>query len=258
MKKIILIPIVACLGFSGAVIAQEQIQQNGQNETHRTSDIIQVVQNPEPQNRVNINAVGSQEVDQDYLTISLSYTEQGSDAKTVQKNVSEVVNAAIAKAKEKSDGDTFKVSTSNFTVYPNYNDKQKINKWSGQGTITLEGTDFATISEMSTNLDKMVVTNISLGLSPEKQKELKNETVKMAIDNFKEEAATTAEMFGFKNYKIKEVSVSYNQPNYGLFKARAMSAPVPEAAMNDMNEPLTVSPGKQQVEARVSGSIEMN
>lgn len=248
MKKILLTMIIS--GF----IATPAIAQDNNEENNNSTQIIKVVGANESNNRVSLNAVGQQDVDQNYLTMTLSYTANGADSKSTQQELTQKISAAIKKAKNYENGEKVKVKSGQFSVYPRYQ-KQNIIGWTGQGSVIIEGTDFSNISKAASELDGLVISNISMSVSPELNKSLQSETINKAISNFKQDAQRITEQFGFSKYTIKEVSVSYDQPQR-VFRGEMMAMAKADSLGSSPNE-LTVEPGKTTLTATVSGSIEM-
>lgn len=255
-KKILLLSILSALTATSYAQTTSPTQNVSPTNTVPTS-VIQVMSPTDSNNRVNLNAVGRQEVDQDNLIIRLSYTNQGNDAKSVQDALTKEISASLQQAKKYENQKNLMVKSGQFSVYPKY-EKQQLVSWIGQGEIILEGQDLALVSRVASELNttnNMVIAGINLGLSNEKSESLKEQTVQQAITNFKLEAQKITQMFGFRNYRIKEVSVNYNQPIVG-YRAAPMMAKAGMA--NDMAvESIRVEPGKTMIEANVNGSIEM-
>ena len=253
-NKILLLSILSAL--TATSYAQTQAPTMNQVNAVPTS-VIQVVSPADSNNRVNLNAVGRQEVDQDNLIIRLTYTNQGNDAKSVQDALTKEISSSLQQAKKYENQKNLIVRSGQFSVYPKY-EKQQLVSWVGQGEIILEGQDLALVSRVASELNttnNMVISSINLGLSNEKSESLKEQTVQQAISNFKLEAQKITQMFGFRNYRIKEVSVNYNQPVMG-YRAAPMMAKSGMAA--DMAvESVRIEPGKTVIEANVNGSIEM-
>lgn len=249
MNKVILASLIS-FSLTGAAFAAETPEQN---TVQNGSQVIRVVGANEVSNRVSLSAIGQKEVDQNYLTMTLSYTADGVSSKNVQQELSQKISAAIEKAKTYEDSDKFRVKSGQFSVYPKYQ-KQKIMGWTGQGSVILEGTDFDKISKAASEMEGLVISDIGTSVSPELSKSQQAETTNQAISNFKQDAQRITEQFGFSKYTIKEVSVSYEQP------ARVFRGPMMAMAkadsMQESNE-LTVQPGKTNLTATVSGTIEM-
>lgn len=251
MKKILLTMIIS--GLTAAPAFADEIANTPNNQTQ--TQVIKVVGANDVQNRVNLNAVGQQDVDQNYLTMTLSYTANGNDSKSTQQELTQKISAAIKQAKTHEDGDKLKVKSGQFSVYPRYQ-KQNIIGWTGQGNVIIEGTDFASISKAAAELEGLVISNIGMSVSPELSKSLQAETTSKAIANFKQDAQKITEQFGFTKYNIKEVSVSYDQP-VRVFRGEMMAMAKADSLSNAPAE-LTVEPGKTTLTATVSGTIEMS
>lgn len=249
MKKIIIASLIS-LSLTVSAANAETLEQNTQPSN---SQVIKVVGANESNNRVNINATGQQEVDQNYLTMTLSYTSDGNNSKSVQQELTQKISAAIKKAKDQEDGEKLQVKSGQFSVYPRYQ-KQNIIGWTGQGSVILEGTDFEKISKVASELDGLVISDINTSVSPSLSKSKQLETTNQAISNFKDEAQNITEQFGFTHYTIKEISVSYDQPSR-VFRAPLMAMAKADS-VQESNE-LNVQPGKTNLVATVSGSIEM-
>ena len=107
MKKILLTMIIS--GLTAAPAFADEITNTPNNQTQ--TQIIKVVGANDVQNRVNLNAVGQQDVDQNYLTMTLSYTANGNDSKSTQQELTQKISAAIKQAKTHEDGDKLKVKS---------------------------------------------------------------------------------------------------------------------------------------------------
>lgn len=203
----------------------------------------------EEQNVVNIQSSAETNVEQNYLTMTLSYSASGQKSELVQNEVAEKINAALAYAKKSEKDDSFKVKSGQFGIYPKYQDQNVIG-WTGTGSVILEGTDFSLITKVASEIDGLTVSNIQTTVSPELIKERKNQTVEAAIENFKFEAMRTAKQFGFDTYQIKSISINYDQPNFYPRAETMMMARAPMAKAAP-----TVEAGEQTISANVSGSI---
>lgn len=211
-----------------------------------------------PQNVVQLSAAGSVEVMQDWLTITLSASEEGSNAAAVQKRLQQVVDAALAVAKPQAREDGMEVRTSGFGVYPRTSSKDgKISGWQGRAQLVLQGKDFERITSTATKVPGMQVASVAFGLSKEGRAKVEGEAQNQAIEQFKARAAGLAKAFGFGSYSLREVAVHSNETgmrpyaNQGMMLKASMAADGAEAA------PLAVEAGKTQVEVQVSGSVQL-
>jgi predicted secreted protein len=202
-----------------------------------------------------ISASGQMDVPQDWLTMTLTTTREGSDATAVQTQLRQAVDAALAVAKPALVSKQMEVRTGSFGVYPRYGSNGRITGWQGSAELVLEGRDFLRISSTAGKTASMGVGQVTFSLSREAQQELETEAQAMAIERFKARASEVAKGFGFSNYTLREVSVSSadqsERPAYG----RAMSA---QAKVSMSSEaPLPVEAGKSVVTVTVSGSIQL-
>ena len=206
-------------------------------------------------NVVVISASGQLDVPQDWLTMTLSTSRDGSDAATVQSQLRKAVDAALAIAKPAAAAKQMDVRTGSFGVYPRHGSNGRITGWQGSAELVLEGRDFLKISSTAGKIPSMGVGQVVFSLSREAQQKLESEAQAMAIERFKARASEVAKGFGFSNYTLREVSVSSadqgDRPVYG----RAMAAQAKASMASDA--PLPVEAGKSQVTVTVSGSIQL-
>ena len=203
-------------------------------------------------NVVVISASGQLDVPQDWLTMTLSTSRDGSDAATVQTQLRLAVDAALAIAKPAAAAKQMDVRTGSFGVYPRHGSNGRITGWQGSAELVL---DFLKISSTAGKIPSMGVGQVVFSLSREAQQKLESEAQAMAIERFKARASEVAKGFGFSNYTLREVSVSSadqgDRPVYG----RAMAAQAKASMASDA--PLPVEAGKSQVTVTVSGSIQL-
>lgn len=212
---------------------------------------------PNIQNIITLNAVGQTEVQQDYLSLILGTSIQGTDANQVQEQLTKTINKALTQAKgvveaNKGKKDAISVKTSVFAVTPKY-DKQHIVGWNGIASITLEGKDFNLITQTASEIPDLTVKNIQFSLSDEATEKVRKETTEKAINNFKANSADLTKQFGFNTYQIKEVNVMFNLN--GFIPRNVPMMAMAKSSMDMANESIQVESSKVNVEATVSGSI---
>lgn len=208
-----------------------------------------------PANVVVISASGQLDVPQDWLTLTLSTSRDGSDAATVQNQLRQAVDAALAIAKPAAAAKQMDVRTGSFGVYPRHGSNGRITGWQGSAELVLEGRDFLRISSTAGKIPSMGIGQVAFSLSSEAQQKLESEAQAMAIERFKARASEVAKGFGFSHYTLREVSVSSadqgERPVYG----RPMAAQAKVSMASDA--PLPVEAGKSQVTVTVSGSVQL-
>lgn len=206
-----------------------------------------------PQNVLHLSASGQVEVPQDLLTLTLSTTREGADAASVQAELRQAVDSALAEAKQSVEPGQLDARSGSFGVYPRHARDGRISGWQGRAEIVLEGRDFSRITQTAARMSSMTIGGLFFSLSREQRARVEAEAQLQAIERFKQKAAEIAQAFGFGAYTLREVSISSSdggapQPRmYGM--AQEMRAAAADA-------PVAVEPGKSLVQVTVSGSVQ--
>ncbi|QNP59647.1 SIMPL domain-containing protein [Paenacidovorax monticola] len=215
-------------------------------------------QNPSsaaPQNVVQLSATGTVEVEQDLLVLTLGTSKEAADAATVQAQLKQALDAALAEAKRQAQPGQLDVRTGPFGLYPRYNKDGKISGWQGRAELVLEGRDFARITGAAGKIQTMAISQIAFGLSREARAKVEGEAQTQAIEQFKARATELARGFGFSGYTLREVAVNSNEMVPGP-RPRMMAMEAKAASFSDA-APVPVEAGKAQVVVNVSGSVQM-
>ena len=208
---------------------------------------------PPPQGVLSLTASASVEVTKDLLAITFSTTKEGADANAVQAQLKQALDAALAEAKKAARPGQLEVQTGTFSLYPRYAPKGGISGWQGTAEIVVEGRDMAAIGQLSGRITTMTVARVAHRLSREATQKVEGEVVAEAIARYRAKATEYAKQFGYAGYSIREVNVSTSEPQPGpvpMMRAQA-------ATMSSAGEALSVEPGKAQVTANVSGTVQM-
>ncbi|MGV8804328.1 MAG: SIMPL domain-containing protein [Polaromonas sp.] len=206
-----------------------------------------------PSNVAQLSASGSVEVQQDLLLISMNTMRDGSDAATVQNQLRQALETALAQARQAAAPGQMDVRTGNFSLYPRYGKDGKINGWQGTTELVLEGRDFPRITSTAGKLQTLTLANVSFALSREQRARVEAEAQGMAIERFKVKAGEVVKQFGLGSYTLREVSINANDQGYTPRpRMMAMSA---KSEMADA--PIPVEAGKSTVMVTVSGSVQM-
>jgi predicted secreted protein len=215
--------------------------------------LAQAAQPEVPANVVSLSASGHLEVPQDWLTVMLSTTKEGADAATVQNQLKQAVDAALATAQAQARPQQLEVRTGNLRLYPRYGSNGRISGWQGQAELVLEGRDIARVSEVAGRVQTMSVSSMGFSLSRDARLALESQVQAQAIERFRARAAEVAKGFGFSGYTLREVSVSSaDMPERPVPRMMAMEA---KAAASDM--PVPTAAGTATVSVTVSGSVQL-
>ncbi len=212
-----------------------------------------------PQNVVNLSAEASREVPQDLIAITLGATREGSEAATVQAQLRQALDTALAEARKAVRPGQLELRTGAFNLMPRYATKPGaapvISGWQGRAELVIEGSDTAAISQLAGRLTGLTVARVGFGLSREARDKVETEVAAQAIARFKARAEAHAQQFGFASYSLREVSVNGGESS-GPPQPMYRQAAAPMAAMAEQAQP--VEPGKTTVSVSVNGSIQLS
>ena len=207
---------------------------------------------PQPQNVVQLSANGSVEVQQDLLVLSMNSVKEAPDAATVQNQLKQALDVALAEAKKSAVPGQMDVRTGNFSLYPRYAKDGKISSWQGTAELVLEGRDFSRISTTAGKIQTLTMGSVTFGLSREQRKKVETEAQAIAIDQFKAKAAEIARGFGFGGYTLREININANDQG-GIPRPRVMAM----AKSASADEAVPVEAGKNTVVVTVSGGVQL-
>jgi predicted secreted protein len=206
-----------------------------------------------PQGVVALAASASTEVTKDLLSVTLTTTREGQEAGTVQSQLKQALDAALAEARKVAKPGQVEVQTGNFALYPRYAPKGGISGWQGTAELVIEGRDMPAIGQLAGRITTLTVGRVSYGLSRELREKAEGEVTALAIARYRARATDYAKQFGYTGYAIREVNVNSAEPvAYAaapLMRAKAMSA--------SADESLPVEAGKATVTVSVNGTVQL-
>lgn len=209
---------------------------------------------PPPVNVVSLTATASMEVDKDWLTVVFNTTKEASEAATVQSQLKQALDTALAEAKKAARAGQVEVQTGAFSLSPRYTNKGSISGWQGSTELIVQGRDMAAISQLTGRIQGLTIARVGFSLSREARAKVDADITAEAIGRFRARAEAVSKQFGFAGYTVREVSVSSDQngaqPPMALSRSRVLSA-------NMVEEALPVEAGKALVTATVNGSVQM-
>jgi len=213
---------------------------------------------PTPDGVLGLSASASVEVQKDVLAITFSTTKDGADANTVQSQLKQALDAALAEARRSARPGEVDVQTGNFALYPRYapptsSGRASISGWQGSAELVVQGRDVAAISQLCAGITTMTIARVEYRLSREASQKVEGDVAAQAIAAFRAKAAVYAKQFGYGSVAIREVSVQTSEPMPGPQPMMRMQA----QAVGVAAEPLPVEPGKALVSAHVNGTVQM-
>jgi predicted secreted protein len=218
---------------------------------------------PPPQNVVTLNASATLEVPKDWLSVTFSTTREGPDAATVQSQLRQALETALAEARKVTKPGQVEVQTGGFSLFPRYappTPKQAaagqaggISGWQGNTELIVEGRDTQAIAQLTARIQTLSIARVGSSLSREAREKVEGDVTAQAITRFRGRAEAVSKQFGFAGYSVREVAVSGDTPQGGpVLYARAMSV---RAVAEDASLP--VEAGKATVTVTVSGSVQL-
>lgn len=208
---------------------------------------------PPLQGVVSLSSSASIEVTKDLLNVVMTTTREGQDAATVQSQLKQALDAALAEARKVARPGQLEVQTGNFSLYPRYAAKGGINGWQGSAELVIEGKDMPAIGQLTGRIGTMTIGRVGYGVSRELREKVEGEVTAQAIARYRAKAADYAKLFGYTGYAIREVNVGGSEPQMyapaPMLRAKTMSASADEA--------LPVEAGKATIVVNVNGSVQL-
>ena len=206
---------------------------------------------PAPPGVASLSASATAEVTKDLLTVTLGTAREGGDAATVQSQLKQALDAALAEAKKAARPGQLDVQTGNFQVSPRYTSKGTTAGWQGSAELVIEGRDMAAIGQLTGRITTLTISRVAYNLSRELREKVEGDVSAQAIGRFRAKAAEYAKNFGYTGYAVREVNVSTNEQSPGRPMPMARSMAV------QSDDALPVEPGKGTVVVSVNGSVQM-
>ena len=209
---------------------------------------------PPPQGVVSLTSSATAEVTKDLLTLSLATTKEGQDAASVQSQLKQALDAALAEAKKSVKPGQLDVQTGNFSLQPRYTNKGVINGWLGTAELIVEGRDMQGIGQLTGRITTLTISGVSYNISRELREKTEGEVAAQAIARYRAKAADYAKQFGYAGYAVREVNVQSNE--VGPIRPMAQYSRAMAASVSS-DSALAVEPGRGNVTITVNGTVQM-
>lgn len=203
-------------------------------------------------NRISFSVEAKTQVDNNEMRATLTKTTEAKTAKEIAKTLNDTINNALAIAKKYPD---VIATTGRHSTYPRYGSNDNISGFTGNASIQIKSQNFEQSSQLIADLQTMMaLDHLSFNVSDKSQDNLKKQLTLDAAKQFQQEAATIAQVFGAKDYKIVNVQLGDNDNYYSHAIPTAMSM-----ARNESTdiENLNLESGKATLSYNASGTIEL-
>jgi predicted secreted protein len=196
---------------------------------------------------VTVSASASATVANDQLRASLRAEADNVSAATAAGEVNGRITRALARAK----GITgIAVQTSGYSSYQ-VSERDRPARWRVSQTITLEGRDFAALTNLVSALQSevgLVIGGLQFSVSDQAQREAEDALALQAIRQWQERAARAARGLGFANWRPGRVSVQTGGDMRPRYEARMAAAPPAGGGA-----PVAFEAGSTEITVTVSG-----
>jgi len=200
-------------------------------------------------NLVNLSAQAEREVANDTITAVLAADSEGADPAALADGV----NRAMRDALKTAEGfRNVRTRSLNYQTWPVY-DKQRIARWRVRQELRLESRDFAQATELIGRLQAtLVVSALTVGLSPEARKQAEDALIMEALAAFHERAGIVRDAQKAKGYRVKDLQVGTG----GGAQPRMYAAQRGGVAASSVAPP-SVEPGASVIHVGIGGTIQL-
>lgn len=198
-------------------------------------------------NLVTLNAQAEREVPNDLLSAVLAAEAEGADPAQIANEVNRAMQQALAIAK------TYRgvnARSGSYQTYPIY-DKNRVTRWRARQELRLDSADFAALTQLIGKLQaSLVVTGMTLSVSPEARRQAEHALIPEALAAFDERARLVRDAMKAKGHRVRDIQISGSEPVRPVFAAaRSMAA--------QSMVPPAVEPGTTRILITVSGTVQL-
>jgi len=252
-----LLPAFRTLALAGGVALFAVLSADAQTQAQAQAQ-------PQPANVVALSASASVEVVNDWLTLVLSTSREGTEANAVQAQLRQALDGALAEARKVARPGQLEVQTGQFSLFPRYAPPTQrssgavtpggITGWQGNTELIIQGRDTQAITQLAGRINSLTVARVGFSLSREARDKVEASVTTQAIERFRERAGAVTRAFGMGSYTLREVQVSGDEPAQPM-QRNLMRAQESSLAMAD--NALPVEAGNATVSVNVSGTVQL-
>jgi uncharacterized protein YggE len=198
---------------------------------------------------VNLNAVSSEDVDNDMVRLNWQVQIQAGTANEAMTAVNTVLEKSIKGLSGNTDISKLR---NNIQTYPQYGKDRTIQTWQGVGSLTFEMPVSALKNQKSLNVaEGLTLSNLEYFPSDARIEQSREKLLQSAMKEFQTKARVAAKGFGKTGYTIGEVSINdENQGSPGGPRMYATSADMMSKAVE-----VTPAAGSSRLSVSVNGRV---
>ncbi|MCR2746946.1 SIMPL domain-containing protein [Limnobacter parvus] len=197
----------------------------------------------------NLNAVSSEDVDNDMVRLNWQVQIQAGTANEAMNAINTVLEKSINNLNKNKDISKLK---NNIQTYPQYAKDRKIQSWQGVGSLTFEMPVQALKAQKNLNVaDGLTLSNLEYFPSDARIEQSREKLLQSAMKEFQDKATVVAKGFGSSGYTLGEISINdENQGSPGYPRMYAASADM-------MSKGMEVAPaaGSSKLSVSVNGRV---
>ncbi len=198
---------------------------------------------------VNLNAVSSEEVDNDMVRLNWQVQIQAATANEAMSAINSVLERSIANLSKNKDISKLK---NNLQTYPQYGENQIIQTWQGVGSLTFEMPVQALKNQKVLNVaEGLTLSNLEYFPSDSRIEKSREKLLELAMKEFQNKAQVVTKGFGKTAYTLGEVSINdENQSSPGYPRMYAAAADMRSKGME-----VAPAAGSSRVSVSVNGRV---
>ncbi|MBU0783774.1 MAG: SIMPL domain-containing protein [Gammaproteobacteria bacterium] len=198
---------------------------------------------------VNLNAVSSEDVDNDMVRLNWQVQIQAGTANEAMTAINTVLEKSI---RGLSGNTSISKLRNNIQTYPQYGKDRSIQTWQGVGTLTFEMPVQALKNQKNLNVaEGLTLNNLEYFPSDARIEQSREKLLQSAMKEFQNKASVAAKGFGKTGYTIGEVSINdENQGSPGYPRMYAASADMMAKGVE-----VTPAAGSSRLSVSVNGRV---
>jgi len=199
-------------------------------------------------NLVSLRADAQREIPNDLLGAVLAAEAEGADTAQLANEVNRAMQGALAVAKGYRG---VNARSGTYQTIPLY-DKGRVARWRVRQELRLQSTDIPGATELIGKLQaNLVVSGMSLSVSPELRRQTENALYAEAVAAFEERARLVRDAMKAKGYRVRNLDFSGDGPSPAPMVLRSPTA------MTAARVPPAVEPGTTLIVISVSGTVQL-
>ncbi len=198
-----------------------------------------------------LQASAEGEVINDLMVVHLRVEHEDRDAKALAERVNQDMAWALEQLKPYELIDS---KTQNYSTYPKY-EQNRIVGWRSSQTVEVQGSDFEQIKEALQKLQsKLQIQHMQFLPRDETRKQIEDNLIREALDNFKHRAAIVQENMGAQSFRVMQININTGGRNPARMRMQQTQA----AGMSrSLESAPAVEGGESKISVSISGQIQL-